>query len=112
MTVVATLSEAKINISHAQFDALLISGDGDAGEYFSYTYDLRRPESPMHDKPILLLTSQYSDDLAYRAWRSGVNPRSPAIKRTGSPGNRRMKLKAAMATPKKVGINKAIRLKM
>ena len=43
------------------------------------------------------------------AWRSGDITRSPDISMTGSPGSRRMKEKAMMETPMKVGIRTARR---
>ena len=43
------------------------------------------------------------------AWRSGDITRSPDISATGSPGRSRMKEKAMMETPMKVGIRTASR---
>jgi CheY-like chemotaxis protein len=73
LSVVAELKDAKINLARSDFDALILAADDGFDELLRWVFDLRRPDSPMAARPILLVTSRYSGDLAYRAWRAGIN---------------------------------------
>ncbi|MFW5844764.1 MAG: hypothetical protein ACOCXJ_00900 [Planctomycetota bacterium] len=72
LTAVDSLHEASINITRSAIDALLITADDEAEEALSYAYLMRQAHSPLVNSPIVLITSRYSEDLAFRAWRSGV----------------------------------------
>ena len=71
----------------------------------------RSPWSRLPRKPRYCSTSGRSKPYwaIIWAWRSGVMPRSPTISRTGSPGTRRIRMKATKVTPRKVGIRTASR---
>jgi len=72
LTVVGTIGEANINISRTNFDALLISAEDTVEEALIYSHLLRQSPSPMMQRPIVLITSRYSEDLAFQAWRNGI----------------------------------------
>lgn len=84
LTVVDDLATARLNLGAGDFDAIILSGDEHVDDFLAFVFELRQRPNAMQRRPVLLISSTASDDLAYRAGRAGINctlakPFEPAV---------------------------------
>ena len=74
ITLVTSSRDARINVNKSSFDCVIMSYDQSHDEEFlSFVIDLRRSRHVMRQAPVLFITSDFSEDMAYRAQCVGVN---------------------------------------